>query len=287
MAKKPKVFLEMAKNGSNERLHIQTILAALKTRTELGLKLVGSPGYDAAVGAEIWDVRLPDGNNRAVHYDLKLFLRDTRMLYVEIKCSQTNTPIQLNDPPWKCGVQFHNGPCTKYSLCKRYAQLWYDIHIQSGDLHREFALEAALPTFDEWYRLDVCRQTDPTTPFGLELKAKVRAHTGGSLLAQRAPVVAAFEMTPADEASLMSEVYAEAKNAFNDKDCWLTVHGNLEGEFNAAWFPKFTLTPIVSVQMTKKQDIHFVFTCEDGFKLKSILRWGKGAGFSCLRMDLK
>jgi hypothetical protein len=73
-----------------------------------------------------------------------------------------------------------------------------------------------------------------------------------------------------------------------EKDYWLTVRGSLKsGNFNLAWNPKFTIGAINTVVITKKKDIIFDFDCNDGFKFKGILRWGKGAGFSCLRIDLK
>ena len=42
----------------------------------------------------------------------------------------------------------------------------------------------------------------------------------------------------------------------------------------------------VTVKKTNK-DIWFIFQDEEGSSFKGILRWGKGAGFSCLRVDLK
>jgi hypothetical protein len=66
------------------------------------------------------------------------------------------------------------------------------------------------------------------------------------------------------------------------------VCGNLEsGKFNLTWNPKFTITDIKEVIVIKKKDIVFEFKCTEDFRFKGILRWGKGAGFSCLRLDLK
>ena len=44
---------------------------------------------------------------------------------------------------------------------------------------------------------------------------------------------------------------------------------------------------VISLRKTQQPDVNFVFECDDGFKFGGILRWGKGAGFSNLRIDLK
>ena len=72
------------------------------------------------------------------------------------------------------------------------------------------------------------------------------------------------------------------------KDYWLTVRGSLQtNEFTLAWNPKFVIGAINEVVITKGRDILFEFHCTDNFNFKGIMRWGKGAGFSCLRIDLK
>jgi hypothetical protein len=43
----------------------------------------------------------------------------------------------------------------------------------------------------------------------------------------------------------------------------------------------------VYIEKNGSKDVNFVFECDDGFKFGGILRWGKGAGFSNLRIDLK
>ncbi len=86
----------------------------------------------------------------------------------------------------------------------------------------------------------------------------------------------------------MKEVLPIANYALEQKDYWLTICGNLEdGNFNIAWNPKFTIGSINEIVITKKKDIIFEFKCSDDFTFRGILRWGKGAGFSCLRIDLK
>ena len=123
---------------------------------------------------------------------------------------------------------------------------------------------------------------------GKELKEKVRAARGGaSLLEERAAILAGLEITDAVKATLIQEVLPIANHALEQKDYWLTIHGSVTGTFYCAWYPKFTISVIQDVIVTKGLDIKFEFRCADDFKFNGILRWGKGAGFTCLRIDLK
>ena len=159
----------------------------------------------------------------------------------------------------------------------------------SNALKEEFGLTALTPSFEEWFNKDCKVQGDPKTPFGKELKEKVRAARGGaSLLEKRAPILSALEITDAVKRTLIQEVMPIANDALEQKDYWLTIHGSIStGIFHCAWYPKFTIADIQEVIVTKNLDVEFEFRCADDFAFKGILRWGKGAGFSCLRVDLK
>ena len=90
-----------------------------------------------------------------------------------------------------------------------------------------------------------------------------------------------------EKSAFMAEVLPIANHALEQKDYWLSIHGNLGGEFNIAWYPKFLITAINDVCFKKSLDLEITFHCADNFNFNGILRWGKGAGFSCLRVDLK
>jgi hypothetical protein len=188
------------------------------------------------------------------------------------------------------GVQFHNGGCDKYSIAKAYAKKHYELYISSGSLKKTFDITEATPSFEDWFKLDCCVQDDPRTPFGKQLKEKVRAARGprSSLLKEREPVISTLDITDDVKQQLIKEVLPIANHALDQKDYWLTICGSLDdNKFNLAWNPKFTIGKINAVVVTKKKDIKFEFKCSDDFSFGGILRWGKGAGFSCLRIDLK
>jgi hypothetical protein len=108
------------------------------------------------------------------------------------------------------------------------------------------------------------------------------------LLKERAPVIDAMDITEEVKQTLINEVLPIANSVLETKEYWLTIHGILNsGDFHFAWNPKFVIDSIDEVTVLKKKDLWFEFKCSNNFCFKGILRWGKGAGFSCLRIDLR
>ena len=73
----------------------------------------------------------------------------------------------------------------------------------------------------------------------------------------------------------------------NEKDVWLQTTGTIDGLFSFKWFNKIEPKIIIDVELLKGKDIKFKFILEDNSSFIGHLRWGKGCGFSCFRMDLK
>ena len=278
--------------AANEAQDIAFIVTAIHTKNGTGQRFLNS--FKGKFGCEILDARPRSGSSRGTHYDFDILVRfpngEELWKHVEHKGSKSFRAIKDDEKPWTAGVQFHNGGCDKYSIAKDYAKIHYDLHIGSGSLKNTFGIMAPIPTFDDWFKQDCCVQDDPRSAFGIELKQKVRAARGhrSSLLNERKPVIDGIKITDELKQQFIKEVLPIANQALEQKDYWLTICGNLEdGNFNIAWNPKFIIGSIQDVEITKKKDITFKFNCSDNFTFGGILRWGKGAGFSCLRIDLK
>jgi hypothetical protein len=277
--------------AANEAKDIAFIVNAIHGKTTMGMRFISA--FHTAFGDTLLDARPRQGSNRGTHYDFDALVRfkdgSEIWKHVEHKGAKGGA-IKDGEKPWAAGVQFHNGGCDKYTITRDYAKLHHETHIASGNLTRQWGIASPAPSFEEWWKSDCCRQDDPGTAFGKELKAAVRVVRGpkGSLLAERAPVVAALLDTEEVKAQLAKEVLPIANSVLEMKDYWLTVRGSLEaGDFALAWNPKFVIGAINEVVITKKKDVLFDFHCSDDFRFKGIMRWGKGAGFSCLRIDLK
>lgn len=272
--------------AANETEDIAAIICAINTRSPTGLKILST--FKEQFGVEPTAARARKGANRGTHYDFEIEVNQV-WKRVEHKGSQVYRLPNPDDAPWKAGVQFHNGGCEKYSLARKYAQIWHTTYLQSGTLKEEFDLAASIPEFHEWFERDCRTQGDPKTPFGKELKRKVRDARGhnASLREKRGAVLDALEITDEDKEQLIREVLPIANHALEQKEYWLSIHGNLGGDFHAVWYPQFTIESIQEVTMEKKLDLELTFTCANNFTFHGILRWGKGAGFSCVRVDLK
>ena len=277
------------KAAENETKDIESIVKGIKEKNESGIKIINA--FKEKFDLEILDARARKGS-RKTHYDFEILLSiDEKEVWkhVEHKGSKDYKPINTEKKVWASGVQFYNGPADKFSFTKKYAQLWYDTYIESNLLKNEWALEAAVPSFNDWYTKDAKVQGDPKTPFGKELKKKVREKLGAraSLLDKRTLINETLEMTEEDETLFIQEVLPITNTVLNDKDYWLVIHGNVNSNFHVAWFPKFLIPTINSVKINKCKDLQFEFLCDDNYTFNGILRWGKGAGFSNLRVDLK
>lgn len=269
--------------GANETEDIAQIVAAIHSKTPAGLKLTAA--FQTRFGQELLDARARKGN-RGVHYDFEILVGPAPGAWkkVEHKGSKHYTPIKPEDTPWAAGVQFHNGGCELYSIARLYTKAWYDTQIGSGSLKEEWKLAAPIPSYEEWYACDAKAQKNPKTPFGIELKQKVRA-AGADLLGKRAAAQAAFNPTSADIETLKAEILPIMNKTLAEKEFWLTIHGEIEGDFHCAWYPPFQIGEIEEVIMKKERDIWFEFKCS-GTSFKAILRSGK-ALFSNFRMDAR
>jgi hypothetical protein len=272
--------------GQNEVKDINAIIDGINNSTPAGLQIKAA--FKERFGKEITGARARKGANRNVHYDLEIQI-DQEWKTVEHKGSATYKVPGPNEKPWVGGVQFFNGGSEKYRLAKKYAAAWYDMYVKSDVLKTEFGLSSSTPSLEEWFAKDCKAQGDPKTSFGKELKAAVRLRDGprASLLSKREKLNEALEITDQDKAELVEDVLPIANHVLEQKDYWLAVFGDLEGRFNAVWYPKFTINAIDSVLVSKSKDIVMAFRGNDGFEFAGILRWGKGAGLSNLRLDLK
>lgn len=280
--------------AANEDLDIKAIINGIKDNNKCGPKIMLA-FVNKFPGKQIIDARARKGASRGTHYDFEIKIRDIgseaegEWKHVEHKGSKKYAAIKETDNPWSAGVQFHNGGAEKYSLARKYAQEWYDMYIGSNKFKEDFGISAPIPTFADWFKGDCKAQDKPKTAFSKELKEKVRAKRGpkSSLLAERAAVNESLVITDEDMKTLIKEVLPIANQALEQKDYWLTIHGDLAGEFHCAWYPQFVIKSIETVILTKNKDIELEFRCSEEFIFHGILRWGYGAGFSNLRLDLK
>jgi hypothetical protein len=180
----------------------------------------------------------------------------------------------------------------KYRFARKYAEAWYNKYIISGTLKNKYNLTSEIPTLDEWIKNDAKQQDNPKTEFGKELKNVYRAKYGGnkSLIEERNEFVTEFyeSITDTDITYLKEDITPLLQQSLAQKDIWLQIAGDVHSEkFYFEWSPMLIVSEIKNINIIKRKDIELQIECDNNFSFKGILRWGKGAGFSNLRLDLK
>lgn len=278
--------------GKKERENVRKVVREINAKSKAGNQIIAA--FRKKFNRTIVAAREPIGTkgNRRTHYDFQILLAITETLpeewkRVELKQSQDAKPIPENTTPWAAGVQFHNGGCGQYTITSLYTRLWYNLLIGNGLLKKTFNLQSPIPTYEDWYQDAKSQTCTPKTPFIKELKTTVRAARGpkGSLLEYRETVNAAFTPTDADMNLFKREILDVLNPCLDEKDYWLTIHGDVDTTFHCEWYPKFTIKEIRKITIEKEKDILFNIECDTEFKIMGMLRWGGGAGFTNVRMD--
>lgn len=255
-----------------------------------GQELLAARAYDPS------DKKKAGG--RSAHYDFQILVRreqgtkekQDKWLRVEHKGSQVYRPIDPTHPPWTGGVQFFNGGMEKYRLCRRYAESWYATYIGSGYLSEEYKLAEPIPSCEEWIQRDAKVQGDPKTAWGLALKKAVRASGKESLRHVRDAFVPEFVagLTEEDKREFIEDVTPILRDSLAQKDVWLQIAGSLlEDGFHTLWSPALSIQSVTGVRWSSEKDMTGWIESDCAHPIRFILRWGKGAGFSNLRLDLK
>jgi hypothetical protein len=279
----------------NEDKDIQYILDALNNpQSPVGKKLKAN--FHNKFGKHILGARRGDLDKgvggRKVHYDFQIQTKDG-WHNIEHKGSTKYGAIDPSKPPWTGGVQFYNGGMEKYRFAQKYAQDWYKMYIGSGLLKAKYNISAPLPSLEEWMSKDAKTQGDPRTSFGIELKKKYRElhdNKKVSLTAERDEFVKKFYelCTEDDICALKEDILPILKDSLAQKHYWLQIAGNLEkNEFNCAWSKQLEINEIQTIKIELRSDIWLVVECENNFTFEAILRFGKGSGFSNIRLDLR
>jgi len=274
--------------GQIERELLPKILEHVNTNSPAGQIIKDM--FHTRFGKTITQLRMTGSTGKATagrkaHHDFELLTDDGEWRKVEFKGSSKYTPIDPAKQPWTTGVQFYNGPGSQFTIASKYAKEWHNTLPQ---IKEKYQLLLPIPEYDEW-TADAFRQADPKTPFVIEMKEKCSSQGRSSLGQHRTEFVQQFitTITPLDVDTLTTEVYNMANKVLKEKEYWLQIHGDLDGQFDVRWSPQCEFSKIVNVLFVGKKDLVMKFECADNFNFSAILRWGKRIGMTNLRLDLK
>lgn len=290
------MILNRDNNRTNEIARIKKIIDCINNKNEIGLKLRSE--FQNKFNKQI-DTIINNGGTNTDHYDFSIKCSNNEI----IKCEEKSTCKNIKNLeniilPWQKSVQRFNGPGNKFTIGIKYAKHWYQKVIKEGNLKEEYNIKSNIPTEQEWLDKDAFKCGNPKSEYGKEFKKKYRekhnrSSLNGKLNSQkdyRVDVNNSFKFNEDDKKQLIKETQEKLNLIMNDKDCWLFTCGNIDNKFNFKWFSKIDSVQILDVTMTYKEggDIYFNFkTQSEETDFKSILRFGKGTGFSNIRFDLR
>ena len=281
-------------NGKTEVYNIKNILKHLNNNTDIGKKLIISLQETMNITFKKAECRTK--SNRKSHFDFIIIDINDKKYRIEHKGSYLYKKIKDIDTPWKNGVQFVNAGCEKFDITLIYAKLWYDCYIYSNYLSDYYKLSSDIPTFNTWYKGDCCTQGDPKTLFGKELKKVYRnEYVKSSLLHLRKKINNLFLEKIQSDPTILTKFKETVINLGNqclsEKDIWLQVNGNIDSNISNIdfkWYKNILLGRNYTIETVIKSDIDFYFfSAENNINFSCKLRWGKGCGFSNLRIDFK
>jgi len=276
---------------ADEDIRVKWICEQINNKTDIGIKLCAD--YFEKFNEQILRVEKKGNNND--HYDILIYHTDG----TSNKCEEKGTKryseiIDPDTPPYENSVEFYNGPAQNFSISRDYLQLWYDINVNNEEIKEEYTLPE-IPSFEDWLHGGPYCMVDPKSEYSKVLRAHYRGlypgksmnGTGHENRDYRIRPIEQFSLTEEDKVILIKEVQDIYNNVMNDKEVWLQTTGIPGALFSYRWYDKIEPKVIKHVELIKKKDIGFKFILEDETFFTGIMRWGKGCGFSCFRMDLK
>ena len=280
-----------------EEQRIRFICDSINNRTGLGTQMRNK--YMELFGKEISNV-VTMGGGLKDHYDFVINHTDNTSKRCEEKGTDTYYEYISNFKiPWENSVQRYNGSGDKFSIGRKYAKLWWEKVVNDKTIKSDYNLDCEIPTEEEWLSMDAFKNGDPTSPYGVLLKKKFRERFPGRTSMNgkkgvpydyRKNVNPLFTFTEEDEAVLIKELQAILDEIMDEKECWLQTTGTITGPFNFKWYDKIPSPKIEKITMSWKEgaDIYFHCSTENPQRnFKCILRFGKGTGFSNIRLDIR
>jgi len=229
------------------------------------------------------------------HCDLLGFNDDDTTTKIEEKGS-IKGKITEHGTAWENSVQCLNDVPQKYPICMKYAELYYEHVIKKINWKELLDVDEEIPNFEQWLT-DAFRCGDPKTEFVKKIKSNCRLKYGEKTSFTglnetpnfREIVNQQFQLHDREKEALVEIVSERLFEVLNEKDIYLQTSGNIDDNtFKFAWKEHIEPPIIYDVILRKEKDLWFDFVTEEGaYDFKGILRWGKGAGFTNIRFDIR
>jgi len=268
------------------------IVEQINNRTEYGLKLINA--YYCAFNKKIIKAE-KKGSNRD-HFDIVLIHEDNTISKCEEKGSSLSLKITDNGNAWENSVQLFNSSAANFDVCKKWSHLWYSMLIDEREYWKEIGIKQEVPVYDEWIK-DAFRCGDPKTEFVKELKqvwrnkfnkkSSMNGKKGGQDFREK--VNSKFIMNTEDKNKFIQQLNDVMDRVINSKNCFLQTSGIKGNDISFKWKKGLIKPLIVDVSSEYKfgSDLKFNVKTSNDKDFHCLLRFGKGCGFTNIRLDIK
>lgn len=292
-------------NKKNEEEHIQQLIKHIDDATETGTRIKRK--FEELTGSKLVQVTNKrstggDGNGggivggRGDKWDLEITTEENRVFTVEVKASkQKMSRINgIDDGNGVLGVQFANGPGTKFTITRLYAEKWYDEVLGAViDKMKEFGVHAEKPEKDQYVsevlRASSIGQLNTQTPvyncinhiYSLYKKNRTFSYF---LRNVKNEFTKRFDVT---DLRILQEIPKSFEECLDQKDFLLQLAGpwnNLEFKWDYVNTDKFKATHY-GIDLSGS-DIEVCFFNRDVFLYKAKVRWGARIGVCNVRVDV-
>lgn len=290
----------------DEEIRLKLICKNVNNNTVIGIKI--KEDYKKQFNKEIKKLDVT-GGKRNDHYDILIIHTDGTKKKCEEKGTKTyhSNINQMEKKPWEYSVQVFNGIGNHYKIGIMYSKIWYNNNIYPGKVKEEYNIKAPIPSYKEWSKNDAFACGDPKTNYGKELKKNFRQIHGPQTSMNgkskkgftpnnfdyRKSVKRDLKIFYTDKIKekFIKEVQEKFNISFKEKECYLQTTGDIETDkFSFKWFDKIEIPKVTDIIMKDKGlDVEFDILKEskDNINYSLILRFGKGSGFSNIRIDTK
>ena len=289
----------------DEEMRLKLIYDNCNNNTPIGIKI--KENYKKKFNKEIKEINLT-GGKRIDHYDFVIIHTDGTRKKCEEKGTKTyhSNINQMDKKPWEYSVQVFNGIGNHYKIGRMYSRLWYNHNILPDKIKQDYNIKSPIPSYKEWSEKDAFACGDPKTDYGKELKKnfhQIHGHTSmnGKSIKGFNPNNTDYRKSLKKELKelykdnikekFINEVQEKFNTFYKDKECYLQTTGDIKTDkFNFKWYEKIEIPKVTDIIMRDTgTDIDFDIIKEsiDKIDYSLKLRFGKGTGFSNIRIDTK
>jgi len=239
-------------------------------------------------------IRVEKAGSNSDHYDFTVYYSEDDYKRIEEKHSKKK--LNTNAVPWKNSGQIFNGIGKHFIVGHIYTRLYYDIVICKTNWCKILKCSKSeipdLPEYEEWVE-DAFRCGDPKTPWGCFIKSRFRALWPGESFTGRKNTpdlrseLPEFKLTDEQTQTFIEQINDKFGYALSQKDGFLQTKGDINSDnFEFAWRDPVPLLNITTINIRHKKDIFFDLINDNGYNFTGTLRWGKGVGFTNIRLGI-